>query len=166
LWIYSFEPMLDVHGSLMGADNREQLTEQLPRWAQPHVKEHWSGTRRSFLIEGYGWPRIAAYSVTTPLAPKDRLAPDDIVIGSRLVQRPQFKAPYAAVLPAHVIWPGFLVDMAFWGGAAFIVWGAPGLVRRGVRRGRGRCVGCGYELKDLSTCPECGSGFVARGSPQ
>jgi hypothetical protein len=55
------------------------------------------------------------------------------------------------------IWPGFLVDTAFWGGAAFVVWSVPGLVRRGVRRRRGRCVGCGYELNGLAVCPECGS---------
>jgi hypothetical protein len=60
-------------------------------------------------------------------------------------------------LPLRPLWPGFLVDTAFWGGAAFVVWSAPGFVRRGVRRRRGRCVGCGYELKGLAVCPECGS---------
>jgi hypothetical protein len=50
------------------------------------------------------------------------------------------------------------VDTAFWGGAAFMVWSAPGFVRRGVRRRRGRCVRCGYELKGLAMCPECGGG--------
>jgi hypothetical protein len=61
-------------------------------------------------------------------------------------------------LPTNFIWPGFLVDTAFWGGAAFMVWSAPGFVRRGVRRRRGRCVRCGYELKGLAVCPECGGG--------
>jgi hypothetical protein len=58
----------------------------------------------------------------------------------------------------HILWPGFLVDTAFWGGAAFLVWSVPGFVRRGVRRRRGRCVRCGYELKGLAVCPECGGG--------
>jgi hypothetical protein len=61
-------------------------------------------------------------------------------------------------LPCNPLWPGFLVDTAFWGGAAFMVWSAPGFVRRGVRRRRGRCVRCGYELKGLAVCPECGGG--------
>jgi hypothetical protein len=63
------------------------------------------------------------------------------------------------VLPTVPLWPGFLVDTAFWGGAAFVVWsvrGGAGFVRRGVRRRRGRCVRCGYELKGLAVCPECG----------
>ena len=53
-------------------------------------------------------------------------------------------------------WPGFAVDTAFWGGAAFVVWSVPGFVRRGVRRRRGRCVRCGYELAGGDVCPECG----------
>jgi hypothetical protein len=59
-------------------------------------------------------------------------------------------------IPWLPLWPGFLVDTAFWGGAAFIVCSVPGFVRRGVRRRRGRCVRCGYELKGLAVCPECG----------
>jgi hypothetical protein len=60
------------------------------------------------------------------------------------------------LLPVTPLWPGFLVDTAFWGGAAFVVWSVPGFVRRGARRRRGRCVRCGYELKGLAVCPECG----------
>jgi hypothetical protein len=66
------------------------------------------------------------------------------------------------IVPILPLWPGFLVDTAFWGGAAFVVWsgrGGAGFVRRGVRRRRGRCVRCvrcGYELKGLAVCPECG----------
>ena len=58
---------------------------------------------------------------------------------------------------------GFLVDTAFWGGAAFVVWSVPSFVRRRVRRRRGRCVRCGYELVGVAVCPECGtsSGVIA-----
>jgi hypothetical protein len=31
-------------------------------------------------------------------------------------------------------------------------------IRHASRRRRGRCVGCGYELKGLAVCPECGGG--------
>ena len=66
-------------------------------------------------------------------------------------------------LAVHPLWPGFLVDTAFYGGLAFIAWGAPGLVRRRVRRGRGRCAACGYDLSGAGgasggVCPECGGG--------
>ena len=57
--------------------------------------------------------------------------------------------------------PGFALDTAFYGGLAFVVWGAPGLVRRRVRRRRGRCAACGYDLSGAGgagrgLCPECG----------
>jgi hypothetical protein len=70
--------------------------------------------------------------------------------------------PYLeASLGLFPLWRGFLIDTVFWGTTAFIVWSVPGLARRGVRRRRGRrgrCVGCGYELKGLAVCPECGGG--------
>jgi hypothetical protein len=72
--------------------------------------------------------------------------------------RPEFAKNTANRSPYLPLWPGFLVDTVFWGGAAFVVWSVPGLVRRGVRRRRGRCVRCGYELKGLTVCPECGGG--------
>ena len=62
--------------------------------------------------------------------------------------------PYFPMTP---LWPGFAVDTAFYVGLAFVVWSAPGFVRRRVRRRRGRCVRCGYDLKGLPLCPECGS---------
>jgi hypothetical protein len=71
-----------------------------------------------------------------------------------------------ASLPILPLWPGFLVDTAFWGGAAFLVCSVPGFVRRRARRRRGRCVRCGYELAGVGggVCPECGdSGEPQRG---
>ena len=70
--------------------------------------------------------------------------------------------PFLPVLP---LWPGFVVDTAFWGGTAFLVWSVPGFVRRRVRRRRGeggRCAACGYDLSGAGAaggvCPECGGG--------
>ena len=52
---------------------------------------------------------------------------------------------------------GFALDTAVYGGLAFAVSTVPGFVRRRVRRRRGRCVACGYELQGLVPCPECGA---------
>ena len=38
----------------------------------------------------------------------------------------------------------------------FLLWSAPGFVRRQRRRRGGQCVVCGYELKGMTKCPECG----------
>jgi hypothetical protein len=56
------------------------------------------------------------------------------------------------------IWPGFVIDTLFyaaiWGALVFGFAGA----RRGIRRARGRCPRCNYNLLFAlkSGCPECG----------
>ena len=62
-------------------------------------------------------------------------------------------------LPLRPTWPGFALDTAFYTAIAFILWTAPGVVRRCLRRARGHCPACGYDLKDSpsATCPECGA---------
>ena len=62
-----------------------------------------------------------------------------------------------SVLPVLPLFTGFLVDTVFYGVLASVVWSTPGFVRRRVRRRRGRCLRCGYELKGLVPCPECGA---------
>jgi hypothetical protein len=64
-----------------------------------------------------------------------------------------------ARFPLRPIWPGFALDTAFYGILAFLLWSAPGAIRRHRRRARGRCPACGYDLKGAPTamCPECGS---------
>ena len=60
------------------------------------------------------------------------------------------------VLPFRPLWPGFALDSAFYGGLTFLVWTGPGFLRRRARRRRGRCIACGYDLRGLAACPECG----------
>jgi hypothetical protein len=63
-------------------------------------------------------------------------------------------------LPLRPIWPGFAIDTLFyaaiWGGLFFGFASA----KRGMRRRRGRCPQCGYDLRgNLSAgCSECGWG--------
>jgi hypothetical protein len=67
-----------------------------------------------------------------------------------------FGSPFLPVVP---VWPGFALDTAFYGAIAFALWSAPGLIRRRLRRARGHCPACGYNLEGAptATCPECGS---------
>ena len=80
-------------------------------------------------------------------------APDfwRIRTGSRTVAR-------HVALPLRPWLPGLMADTAC---HAILWWpliGLPGVIRRARRRRRGRCPGCGYDLRGSlgSTCPECG----------
>ena len=62
------------------------------------------------------------------------------------------------LLPLRPIWPGFALNTLFY---ATILWpliGGPFALRRVIRRKRGLCVSCGYDLRhaDHNACPECG----------
>jgi hypothetical protein len=59
-------------------------------------------------------------------------------------------------LPTRVWWPGMLANVGFFGGAWLLLLAGPGVVRQVIRRRRGGCAGCGYDVKGVAVCPECG----------
>lgn len=68
------------------------------------------------------------------------------------------------ILPLRPIWGGLMVDSAVWGLAWVPVLVVPGMVRRRLRRKRGKCVACGYDraaLGPTARCPECGAASAA-----
>lgn len=76
----------------------------------------------------------------------------------------EFEPTNRFALPLLPLWPGFAINTAFYALLLFIAWRTPGLIRRAVRRRRGRCVRCGYDRSGLDAgeaCPECGTGVVA-----
>ncbi len=69
-------------------------------------------------------------------------------------------AYYAEVLPYGPIWPALIANTLIYAAALFALTAA---LRTGVRRARvklrlrrGRCIACGYAVRALPTCPECG----------
>ncbi len=63
------------------------------------------------------------------------------------------------LLPLRPIWPGFALNTLFY---AAVVWSlifGRFALRRHIRRKRGLCVACGYDLRhaDHDACPECGA---------
>lgn len=57
------------------------------------------------------------------------------------------------------IWRGLLANSLFWSVVVAVPFFAPGHVTRYLRRKRGWCVGCGYDLASVKglACPECGA---------
>jgi hypothetical protein len=66
--------------------------------------------------------------------------------------------------PIRPVWPGFAINTIFYAAVLWVLLAFPGAVRRFVRRRRGRCTRCGYDLRGQVAddnrqilCPECGT---------
>ena len=62
------------------------------------------------------------------------------------------------VLPLRPMWPGFVLNTLIFGCAMWMLMMMCVLIRSAIRRRRGRCGACGYDLRgsDDGLCPECG----------
>lgn len=101
--------------------------------------------------EARGWPCVALYSMSMRLTdPPSRRG------GIRVRKDPQGLDD--RFLPLIPIWKGFGIDTAVYSAGWVLVLIVPGVIRSGVRRWRGRCPRCGYDLKREfeSGCSECG----------
>ncbi|HEY7090964.1 MAG TPA: hypothetical protein VH518_22900 [Tepidisphaeraceae bacterium] len=114
------------------------LQRTLPSWAQDREvrpQDRFIRLRQPEVFEARGWPMpTLSWSAKPPGAP----------------------------VLSGIVWPGLLIDGAFWGLALAALYSASFRLRRLLREGRwarrGCCVKCGYDLRfDLAAgCPECG----------
>jgi hypothetical protein len=81
-------------------------------------------------------------------------------------QREQFSPNYVPQLPVRPLWAGFAVNTLCYVGGAWVIAVGPSAIRRMVRRRRGLCAKCGYDLDGLAAapdgctvCPECGAAW-------
>ncbi len=61
-------------------------------------------------------------------------------------------------LPIEPVWPGLILNTLFYAVFLWLLWSAPFAARRIIRRKRGHCLNCAYDLRGDSEggCPECG----------
>ena len=107
-------------------------------------------------LEGRGWPRLSLSAIRYHHHP----FPVDTRWGLQTTLRSFSVAgtTVPSILPLRPIWPGFAVNTLFY---AVILWlpvRGKFHLRRHLRRKRGLCVACGYDLRhaDHEACPECG----------
>lgn len=105
-----------------------------------------------YYLFGWPWPALA-YVCTRDDA--DVLTPEP---GSALVLRKTTIASTRGVLPLIVLGSGFVADTAVLAACTLSLLVAPSLIRSRVRRRRGHCPRCAYDLLAdfTSGCPECG----------
>jgi hypothetical protein len=110
-----------------------------------------------------GWP-IASFetggatSYTVPPA----LAPT-----SAWVLPPTNSGGYERWVPYKLLWPGFAINTMFYAAILWLLFAAPGIVRRRFRARRGQCPACAYPVGASDVCTECGRPVAANSkSPQ
>lgn len=65
-------------------------------------------------------------------------------------------SPPTTIVPLKPEILPLLGNIAFWGGVSYLLMYFPLDARRILRRGRSKCTQCGYPVRDLANCPECG----------
>jgi hypothetical protein len=93
--------------------------------------------------------------VTLTTSPPTELEHEQWVITRIIRERDQ-----AFSVPLKPLWPGLLANTAFWAVAIVAAGFVPAQIRSLIRRYRGRCPACGYDLRDelAKGCSECGWG--------
>ena len=150
----------------------------LPSWNQDYF---FSGIRRDELDEvvriqdGRGWPMLALWGqavVGTRMSlPFYREVEYAILLtgsstdpswawasGTFVGGSGGYTPRVVRFLPLHPIWPGFLINTIFYAAILWLLALVPFTACRLVRRKRGLCIKCAYDLRgDFSAgCPECG----------
>lgn len=130
-----------------------------PWWSVPERCSNWRDPPDGFAfhLEGaYGWPLpLLGWTERISVVPSQT--------GSAMFggfRRPQWltKLCPGAVIPYRPIWRGLLVNALVFGTTWFVMIHGYGLSRSVIRRMRGRCPECGYDLRGSPSggCAECG----------
>lgn len=111
-------------------------------------------------IIGYGWPMKGFWC--EPHRTIGSTNRRELLSQGGFIKIPlsSWQGKFPRVLPTRIIWPGFAINTIFYAVIVWLLWSSPFAARRMIRRKRGRCIKCGYNLRGdyLTGCPECGLG--------
>lgn len=146
--------------------------EVVPAWIRPSVIP-WAASGswppaspvNHVLLDTRGWPMLAlscTYEIERPVSGGlHAKAHGAITLPGKIVPKGSwFGGGYPPSLPLRPRWTGLLVNALFFGTLLAVPILAHGAGRRALRRRRGRCPRCGYDLSGTPAatgCPECGA---------
>jgi hypothetical protein len=140
-------------------------------WAQYLVPSQSSQTTRMEhirCVDAWGWPVLSLYTVWTGDDRYGILPAQRATYGIHLqtVSRhdPMMGIYWAErAFPLMPMWPGFAINTVFYAGilaGGWMLFAAPGMIRRRGRIKRGLCPACAYPVGTSSVCTECGLSVV------
>lgn len=129
----------------------------LPRWAALPERRDPALVNIDTAATGWPWRAMASESWLFTGGPGGTPYREELRHNLVLATRPDGRR---TIMPLRPIWPGLLGDVAVFAGAWWLLLFGVGAARRALRRGRGRCPACGYDLRGQTAtgCPECGRG--------
>lgn len=137
--------------------NDSQYRDLLPDWsafAAPAVLGR--SDARFFVEQAAGWPLLCLRLTSSKFFGDGRASRYSKMRGR--LELPWFEPPWRNTVPYQPIWPGFVINTIFYAAILWLLSLGPFTARRMIRRKRGRCIKCGYDLRATSggSCPECG----------
>jgi hypothetical protein len=129
-----------------------------------------SGVVLPFLVRiDCGWPCRALTGEIEDTRPGRTQPPNEwsqsrnaLVIGTNARSAAWRHPRGLMVLPLAPLWPGFVVNTAFYGAILWLLIPGPFALRRFVRVKRGLCPKCAYPMGESDVCTECGKGLPGR----
>ncbi|MCH8824253.1 MAG: hypothetical protein IH984_12210 [Planctomycetes bacterium] len=128
--------------------------------------------RNEIVVEASGWPALAlrgrfivvwrkktGSSKYEPIIERERTG--ILILPSKNVDH-EMLATWR-LIPLSPMWPGFAINTIIYAVILWILWSSPFAARRMIRRKRGHCIKCGYDLRNVEheKCPECGYELTA-----
>ena len=139
-----------THGPI---DIPTQITDE----TQSSPQRAWGGC-----VDSRGWPMAAASSLALGVLNPQAAAPYrfeyGVLFGEDNTRGARNSLADLQMVPWRPIWPGLLVDIAFYGAVWWCLLLIPTSIAARRRRRKGACPACGYDLTGLEAgvCPECG----------
>jgi hypothetical protein len=131
---------------------REFTSEQVWMGSRPGLMEN-AGRQAAYQGFGGGWPMISMVGADYISRGIEAFAPPKLVagpawLGTRVRQ---------TMLPVWPLWPGAAVNTLVFGVPLWLGWAGLRRCRMALRRKKGLCLRCGYPVRGLDACPECGT---------
>ena len=141
-----------------------RMDELSPYWLHLDVPSaaYQSGriSEENSFTDARGWPALTMWSeYEWPAYGQTVVVKGGLPLSSRhSVSNRYFAPPLPRALPLRPIWPGFAVNTLLYTVILWLLICGPFELRRLLRRKRGLCITCGYDLggAEHEACPECG----------
>jgi hypothetical protein len=151
----------------------------IPRWAQPTFQA-WArrvvgadytayGWRSEFVtMQARGWPMRSLWCCrrfNDESGAWELLPANSAIVGLGVPPTHVLNADDRQSLPLRVSWPGFAINTIFYAAMLWLLWIAPGRIKRVIRIRGHRCPACGYQIAPGGgigpVCSECGAALPA-----